>query len=615
MKKIRNVIAIALIFITVLQFNITAFAATKTKSPYTDKTYTHQTRFDSYQKLNCIDVSHHNGDINFKKVKADGVDAVFVRVGYTGYTRSKHSLNYDKNYKTYIENAIAAGLKVGAYWYSQAVTVSEAKTEAQKLVSAISDYEITMPVVMDYEFADVSDGRLDYAWSKKTINASKMTANANAFLAAVDDAGYQPCIYASKYFFYDNLNVEDLYDNCVTWLAHYTTNTDYKYDFKYWQYTDSGKVDGISNYTDCNFVYLAKDESLDGYFYVDDISNKAYTGKEIKPEPVVKVQGEELVYGTDYTLAYKNNVSVGKATITIKGINDYQDIPERTAHFNIVPGKVSKAKVSKTATTSATISWDGASKATDYVVQVYRKNGWVDAGTTQSKSFTVKNLNSASNYKFRVAGYKVINGVKYKGSYSDTVYGTTLPKKLSVSYTSNASSITLKWSKEKYSNGYKIYKYDSKTKKYNHMKTISSPNTVSYKISKLKANTQYIYKVRAYKISKDKKTVYGSWSNTCKAYTKPSAPTLSSAKCTGSRKLKATWKKVSGVSGYQIRWSTSSKFSKDYLDTTASSKSASKTIKTSKSKRKYYVKVRAYKTRDGKKYYSAWSNSKGVYIK
>ena len=94
MKKIIKLMSAVLAMIFVLQSTIIAGASLKSTSAYTGSTYTHQTRFDELERFEGIDVSEHNGVVDFAKVKKAGIDFVFVRVGWTGYTRSKHSLNY-----------------------------------------------------------------------------------------------------------------------------------------------------------------------------------------------------------------------------------------------------------------------------------------------------------------------------------------------------------------------------------------------------------------------------------------------------------------------------------------------------------------------------------------
>lgn len=316
MKKISKIISAMLVFAMLFQAPC-AFASVKTKSKYTGITYTHASRFDDKDLIYGMDISHHNGKINFKKVKKDGIKYVFVRVGYTGYTKSGFSLNYDKKYKTYIKDAKKAGLMVGVYWYSQAKTVKEAKKEANALLKAIKGYELTMPVVFDYEFADTRAGRLDSAKLSKT----KMTANALAFLNTVSNAGYDACIYASENFFLEHLYPNDISQSYKIWLANYSKKTNYKGNYEFWQHTSKGRVKGMKGNVDINFWYKGEDTTF--------IGTRVYTGQPIQCDvaPVV-VNGIELVKDVDYTLTYSNNVNIGKARITLKGIGKYKDLKQ-----------------------------------------------------------------------------------------------------------------------------------------------------------------------------------------------------------------------------------------------------------------------------------------------
>lgn len=626
MKKLRNVLAIALALATVLQFNIFAYATTTTKSKYTGLTYTHNSRFDSYKKLNVIDVSYHNGAIDFNKIKAAGVDGVFIRIGYTAYRADKFSLNYDKNYKTYMKDAFKAGLKIGTYWYSQALDTTESKAEANKMLLGISSamteladvpLEISLPVVMDYEFAGVSSGRLDSKFrTVSASNKSKMTANANAFIKVVKDAGYIPSVYASKSFFEDHMNYANIDASCQNWLAHYATKTSYAGEYKYWQYSSEGKIAGTeSTYVDCNFVYLASGEALGNNFTVEPISNCVYTGEAQQPVPVVLAGDKQLVAGLDFAYSFKNNIKYGKASVIITGVNDYASYPKKTEYFYIVPQKATGLVVNSTTTSTATISWEPVKDATGYSIQAYRSGKWVEQGITPETTYTIKNLNSASNYKIRVAGYVEVGSVRCVGQYSTGVYATTIPKKIKASSTTTASTIKLSWDKEKYCTGYYVYRFNYDKNAYEKLVTLENPDIDSYDLSGLKPNTKYLFRVQAYKVKKaDGKIVTGTRSDKCYAYTKPATPKISSIKSPKSKTIKLTWDKVA-CSGYQIRWSTNSKLNSDYVTTTAGSKTIEKTIKTSKNKRYYYVKIRAYKIRDDKKYYSSWSSVKKVYVK
>ena len=194
-----------------------------------------------------IDVSSHQGKIDWKAVAADGIDYAMIRCGYRGYG-AKGSLNEDEYFRENIEGALAAGLDVGVYFFSQALTVEEALNEAALTLQLIRDYPITYPVVFDWE---------------RMTNAGSRTANpdwdavmdcAEAFCGAVSAAGYTPMLYFNKNMSYLFLDMERVqaYDN---WLAWYHEELDFLYDFQMWQYGDSGKVAGIQGNVDMNVCF------------------------------------------------------------------------------------------------------------------------------------------------------------------------------------------------------------------------------------------------------------------------------------------------------------------------------------------------------------------------
>ena len=264
-KGIRSAAAYILAVIMAFSFPISAAALTTSTSPYTNKTYTHSSAFDGYDRHDGIDVSAHNGDqINWQSVKADGIEYAVIRAGFTGYTQSRHSINADTQAVTNIKNAQAAGLPVGVYWFSQALNESEARAEAQKTLEIISGYDLQLPVFFDYEFYGVAEGRLDSAWREGTITKSQMTANARAFCEVIESAGYETGIYANKSFLTSQLDAASLANDYSIWLAHFTTQTDYTGDYYMWQYTEEGKVDGISGNVDCDFMYLPNGTEIGG---------------------------------------------------------------------------------------------------------------------------------------------------------------------------------------------------------------------------------------------------------------------------------------------------------------------------------------------------------------
>lgn len=206
-----------------------------------------------YRSYKGIDVSEFNGQINWKQVKDSGVQFAMIRCAYRGYRTGK--IVKDNQFEYNIQNASAAGIKVGIYFFSQAVSISEAVEEANYAVNLARKYNcITYPIAIDTEAsgAEKNDGRAD------GINAALRTNIMAAFCNQVQSSGYTPMIYASRNWFYNNLEVNRLL-SYKTWLAHYTGNinrkSDYIYGYSMWQYTSSGSVPGIAGRVDMNMGY------------------------------------------------------------------------------------------------------------------------------------------------------------------------------------------------------------------------------------------------------------------------------------------------------------------------------------------------------------------------
>ncbi len=187
-----------------------------------------------------VDVSQFQKDIDWAKAKASGIDFAFIRVGYRGYGTG--SLQMDTKAYQNIENALANGVQVGVYIYSQAITEQEGREEAQYVLSRIKNYNITLPVVIDYEYAE-SGGRYTGRLYQANLSKAQATSICNAFCAEVAEAGYRGAVYANKSMLYGALNPKDLIG--TVWLAHYTSKTDYAGNYEFWQCTSSGYVDGI----------------------------------------------------------------------------------------------------------------------------------------------------------------------------------------------------------------------------------------------------------------------------------------------------------------------------------------------------------------------------------
>ena len=204
----------------------------------------------NYVNLNIlekgIDVSKWNGSINWNKVKSSGIDYVIIRAGYGTST-------VDPNFKSNIEGASAAGLKIGVYWFSYATSVDKVKIEAEKCLETINPYKnnISYPVYFDYEYDSV-----DYA-SEKDITITKDLASemANTFINTIKLSGYDTGLYTNQDFSNKYFNTELLYSNNL-WIAQYNSQCTFNKPYMMWQYTDKGSVDGINGYVDMNYTYL-----------------------------------------------------------------------------------------------------------------------------------------------------------------------------------------------------------------------------------------------------------------------------------------------------------------------------------------------------------------------
>ena len=193
-----------------------------------------------------IDVSKWQKEIDWEKVKADGIDFAIIRCGYRG--SASGCLVEDPYFEQNIKGATAAGIKVGVYFFTQAISAVEAVEEASMVVSLIRDYELDYPVFIDTESAG-GNGRAD-ALDKET-----RTEVCEAFCATVRNAGYQSGVYASRNWYNKMVDVDRL-ERFVIWLAEYRKVPLYEGYYHMWQYTSKGKVDGIEGNVDLNISYL-----------------------------------------------------------------------------------------------------------------------------------------------------------------------------------------------------------------------------------------------------------------------------------------------------------------------------------------------------------------------
>lgn len=201
------------------------------------------------QKINKtgIDVSYHQGNINWAAVKAAGVDFAILRIGYRGYETGK--INKDPKFEEYYQGAKDAGIEVGAYFYSQAVTPEEAAEEAQFLLKILDGRKLTYPVVFDWEMVGDDSARTN------DITVETLNECASSFCNTVARGGYIPMIYSVKRMALMKLDLSEL-AGFDFWLAEYRDEPEFPYEFQMWQYASDGKVDGIEGEVDLNMSFV-----------------------------------------------------------------------------------------------------------------------------------------------------------------------------------------------------------------------------------------------------------------------------------------------------------------------------------------------------------------------
>lgn len=194
-----------------------------------------------------IDVSSYQEKIDWNLVAQDGVEFAIIRVGLRGWG-SEGTLKEDTQFKANIEGAIAAGVKVGVYFFSQATTEAEVDEEVQFVLDRIAPYKIDCPVVMDVEKVSDSRARMN------KLTPEERTALALRFCQAIENAGYQPMLYHNTEMGALMLDIA-AFEEYDKWYASYSDKMFYPYAYKIWQYSDKGRVKGISTDVDMNICF------------------------------------------------------------------------------------------------------------------------------------------------------------------------------------------------------------------------------------------------------------------------------------------------------------------------------------------------------------------------
>ncbi len=578
---------------------------------YTGYTYTHQSRFDDCDKVYGVDVSFFQYQIDWNKVKADGIDFAIIRLGYRGYG-SGGELMLDTRFKENIKNAKAAGLEVGIYFYTQAITTAEAVEEAEYCINNLKGYTLDLPVYFDMETVDWDVGRLDSA----NLSVAQKTAICKAFCNRIKKAGYDAGIYSNPNWLYYYLNAAELEKLYPIWLANYTSYTYYDGEFSTWQYAYTGEVDGIPTNVDMNVDYRAPGSAKNIVPDTPENLSATLSGSSavIEWSPVTKADKYEVYRYYPATGRYSKvstvtdprvSVYAGSSVVPytvravrISGGNTYYSEYSDIVYISnkLISGLAASADPSK-----ITLSWDGIDSARGYTVYRSANGGkYTKVASVAGTAYTDTKVSAATKYSYRVAPVFGEDDALAEGAASSPVSAVLAPRKISVFSvsTQTKNSVTVKFGHLANATGYQFAVYDPETKTYTISGT-SDNSALSYKFTSLEPGTAYQFCVRAFSTAGGV-TSYGEWSNPVKTATVISAPTGTKATITPS-KVTLNWTASKGAEGYYVYRRTSSTYVK-----VASTVSNSVSFTDGTAGSRSYA-VAAYFTADGMTYSSTYS--------
>ena len=640
----RNLLRISVMVLAIAISSSCAFAST---TKVNNKKYTHPSFYKTslYKLFHGVDVSYWQHEINWEKSKADGIDFAIMRCGYTAL--NKFSLHQDSTFLTNYKKATAAGVSVGIYYYACATTTKEAKKEANYVVSILKNNNINnqLPVVMDYE---IDSGRANTTYKNIVKNKGKSSArktftkNAVTFMNTIRAAGYEPMFYSYRVMidpkFSSNyrFNMKDINGSSQYrfWLAQYSTSISYTGNMEIWQFTSTGRVNGMSGNIDRNFWYYPLEgtkteegtKSIRKCTVTLSSTEYKYDGKAKRPKVTVKYGSDSLEDGKDYAVSYMNNIKKGTSTVLVHGKGDYSnetystfkigdkaDTTNKTTVLDpsaLTPHDIKTVKASVNAKKNTVdVSWSKSKNANKYQVayKIDSAEKWTKK-TVSDNSYTFSDLEPGSILEVKVRGRNTESEETLSGAYSDTKY-------CYIGSTDNTCEVgedlkvTVSWKKAEDDRGKFSYKVsitpeNGKTKNY----TVEG----DHKTKTLKANTTYSIKVTPSLII-GKKTYTGDAGETTTVFT---GVTEIKSKKAVEGGFKLTWNKIEGEGKprYKILVADNKKM-KDAQYMTKKQSVTSVTIKNLKNKQKYYVAIKPYIKVDGEPVYGSMTKVVGITTK
>lgn len=526
----------------------------------------HDPKYANYKKINGIDVSKHQSDIDWEKVKKSGIDFAIIRVG--NRLGGTGEIALDPYFKKNIEGAYKAGLDVGVYFFTQAINTKEAKEEAEFVVKQLKPYSkwISFPVYYDIESFH------NYRLNKAKLTAKQKTELCKAFCNEIKENGYIPGIYTNYLYYLQQLNMDELKSYDI-WLAKISNEPSYNgklfpYDYSMWQYNWEGKVAGINGNVDMDVYYVKSEpETVTGLKQTaisDDSVTLSWNAlADMAAYEIVRMDknGTEIerltTTETTYSLENLTNgmderFKVRAYSVKSDGTTTYGSYSS-TLKVRTLPGKVEAVVPKDCDSTSAAIEWEPVTGASGYRIRTYDAvtQKYTTKGTTTKTSYKVTGMQPRETAQIIVQAYVTINGSKKKYGVASELYtiNSGLEPVTVVDLAKlTTDQISLTWDSQEDISGYEVDCYDEEAQ----LISTECVQEAAYTKEGLVAGKEYQFEVRSYLEMEDGTKMYGAFSDMYSLKTLPQKVTGLKAQNVEETNLKLTWDEVTGADGYFV---------------------------------------------------------------
>ena len=597
------------------------------------KGLTHDSQFAKCKKTYGIDVSKWNGKIDWKKVKGAGVDFAIIRLGYRAMASGNNTL--DPWFEYNIEEADKAGLKVGVYFYTQAITEKEAKEEADFCAKKLKPYKQLIDFPIMYDIENTASDRM----GKAKLDTKTRNSLCLGFCSQIEKHGYKGGVYSNKAYFNDKLTMSKIDSKYYIWLAEWKKSPTYTGKYNMWQYSDgkfknkkiiSYKIPGISGAVDLDVAYEYVPAKVKGVKYKATVHNsisvtwskvKYADGYEIrvydKNDKIVatKKVGSSASSGTAINLPYGTKLKVGvRAFYYFKNSKKYAyGLTSNRVEAVTSPSQITDLEQKSSTSNSITLKWGKKASAIGYKVYTYntKTKKYTRVAVIKSNSYTLKNISVAKKYNIAVIAYRKMGKVEINSPVSKLYVGATNTSQVTglKKGTFTSTKVALSWKKQSGVSGYQVCTYDSKGKLINRLETTKGRAVRE----QLKSASVYSFKVRSYIKTGSGAVAYGPYSTAVKLKTCPGQIENLRISSVTKDSVTYSWDKVPRASSYYV-YLYSFK-NKKYTRIEISNKKASYTWKNCKPNSSYLIKVAAV-TKFGKtKIRSEISQAMSAYVK